>query len=199
MAKDYPQLAGKIVLTLAGRITRLKGHEAFITLIEELINDKPSIHGLIVGGAEAKKIAYLNELKQLIHAKGLEEHISLIGHRSDMREVFSQSDIVYSLSSQAETFGRTTLEALSIGTPVIGWNHGGVGGCAPQRASDRDCARGVHRHGGARVRAPVRRAHARDRVTPPGAAPLRTASVRYPAPSGRWSIDPQAPPQTRRR
>ncbi len=136
--KDYPQLAGKIVLTLAGRITRLKGHEAFITLIEELIKSKQSIHGLIVGGAEAKKTAYLNELKQLIHAKGLEEHISLIGHRSDMREVFSQSDIVYSLSSQAETFGRTTLEALSIGTPVIGWNHGGVGEilttCYPQGA-----------------------------------------------------------------
>jgi glycosyltransferase involved in cell wall biosynthesis len=136
--KDYPQLEGKIVLTLAGRITRLKGHEAFITLIEELINNKQPIHGLIVGGAEAKKIAYLNELKQLIHAKGLEEHISLIGHRSDMREVFSQSDIVYSLSSQAETFGRTTLEALSIGTPVIGWNHGGVGEilttCYPQGA-----------------------------------------------------------------
>jgi hypothetical protein len=36
-----------------------------------------------------------------------------------MKEVFSQSDIVYSLSSQAETFGRTTLEALYIGTPVL--------------------------------------------------------------------------------
>lgn len=31
-----------------------------------------------------------------------------------------------SLSTQAETFGRTALEALSVGTPVIGWNRGGV-------------------------------------------------------------------------
>ena len=31
-----------------------------------------------------------------------------------------------SLSNQAETFGRTALEALSVGTPVIGWNRGGV-------------------------------------------------------------------------
>ena len=34
--------------------------------------------------------------------------------------------MVLSLSNQAETFGRTALEALSVGTPVIGWNRGGV-------------------------------------------------------------------------
>jgi hypothetical protein len=30
--KDYPQLEGKIVLTLAGRITRWKGHEASLLI-----------------------------------------------------------------------------------------------------------------------------------------------------------------------
>jgi glycosyltransferase involved in cell wall biosynthesis len=35
---DYPQLQGKTVLTLAGRITRWKGQREFIDLIEELIN-----------------------------------------------------------------------------------------------------------------------------------------------------------------
>ena len=34
--------------------------------------------------------------------------------------------MVLSLSNQAETFGRTALEALSVGTPVVGWNRGGV-------------------------------------------------------------------------
>ena len=34
--------------------------------------------------------------------------------------------MVLSLSNQAETFGRTALEALSVGTPVIGWKRGGV-------------------------------------------------------------------------
>ena len=32
-----------------------------------------------------------------------------------------------SLSTQPESFGRTVLEALAIGTPVIGYDHGGVG------------------------------------------------------------------------
>jgi glycosyltransferase involved in cell wall biosynthesis len=133
---DYPQLQGKTVLTLAGRITRLKGHDAFINLIETLISQNHHVHGLIVGGAEAKKQAYLEEIKQLIASKGLSQHITLTGHRSDIKEVFSQSDIIYSLSSQAETFGRTVLEALYLGKSVIGWNHGGVGEilshCYPQ-------------------------------------------------------------------
>jgi glycosyltransferase involved in cell wall biosynthesis len=133
---DYPQLQGKTVLTLAGRITRLKGHDAFINLIETLISQNHHVHGLIVGGAEAKKQAYLEDIKQLIASKGLSQHITLTGHRSDIKEVFSQSDIIYSLSSQAETFGRTVLEALYLGKSVIGWNHGGVGEilshCYPQ-------------------------------------------------------------------
>ena len=31
------------------------------------------------------------------------------------------------LSNQAETFGRTVVEALSLGVPVVGYAHGGVG------------------------------------------------------------------------
>ena len=41
--------------------------------------------------------------------------------------MFSLSALVFSLSTQPESFGRTTLEALSIGIPVVGYDHGGVG------------------------------------------------------------------------
>jgi glycosyltransferase involved in cell wall biosynthesis len=34
---------------------------------------------------------------------------------------------VLSLSSQPESFGRTTLEALRLGVPTAGYDHGGVG------------------------------------------------------------------------
>jgi glycosyltransferase involved in cell wall biosynthesis len=39
----------------------------------------------------------------------------------------SISKIVFSLSSEPEAFGRTTIESLKIGVPVIGYDHGGVG------------------------------------------------------------------------
>lgn len=123
--QDFPELAGKTVLALPGRLTRLKGHATFIELIAALRED-PRIHGLVIGGAEPKKIAYAEELKAMVACAGLQERITFTGHRSDMREVLSQCDLAFSLSTQPETFGRTVLEALRLGCPVLGWDVGGV-------------------------------------------------------------------------
>ncbi len=123
---DFPELENKFLLCLPGRITRLKGHESLIELMQQLQTQYPQLHAVVVGGADAKKQAYLNELQSTIQSKGLTDKITFVGHRSDIREWLAFSDIVLSLSNQAETFGRTALEALSVGTPVIGWNRGGV-------------------------------------------------------------------------
>ena len=124
--KDFPELENKFLLCLPGRITRLKGHETLIGLVEKLQQQYPNLHAVVVGGADPKKAAYLKEMQDTIQGKGLTEKITFIGHRSDIREWLAFSDVVLSLSNQAETFGRTALEALSVGTPVIGWNRGGV-------------------------------------------------------------------------
>jgi glycosyltransferase involved in cell wall biosynthesis len=79
-----------------------------------------------VGEVDPRKAAYLEEVRQLIIALGLQDHVTLTGHRSDVREIYSISRIVLCLSSKPESFGRTVAEAISIGTPVVGYNHGGV-------------------------------------------------------------------------
>ena len=38
----------------------------------------------------------------------------------------SQCAAIYNLSTQPEPFGRTMIEALSLGRPVIAWNYGGA-------------------------------------------------------------------------
>jgi len=123
---QYPQLVGKKVLTLPGRITRLKGHEDFIDLVGRLKASGAAVHGLIVGGVEPRKQAYLRELQGKIQAAALGADISFTGQRDDMREIMAVSALVLSLSTQPESFGRTVLEALSLGVPVVGYNHGGV-------------------------------------------------------------------------
>jgi glycosyltransferase involved in cell wall biosynthesis len=125
--QEFPETNGKILITLPGRITRLKGHTDFIQIIQSLVSGNPRIHGVIAGGAHQKKQAYLNEIREKIDKAGLTSHITITGHRSDMRDVLAQSDIVLSLTTQPESFGRTTLEALCLSTPVIGYDHGGVG------------------------------------------------------------------------
>lgn len=123
---DYPQLENRFLICLPGRITRLKGHETLIELVQALHKKYPQLHAVVVGGADPKKAAYLDEIEKKIASLGLSNDITFVGHRSDIREWLALSDVVLSLSSQAETFGRTALEALSLGTPVIGWKRGGV-------------------------------------------------------------------------
>ncbi len=122
---QFPETRGKFLITLPGRITRLKGHDDFFQLIAAL--DNPRFHGVVAGGAEAKKQAYLTELEERARQLGIADRLTFTGHRSDLREVLAHSDVVLSLTQQPESFGRTTLEALSLGRPVLGYDHGGVG------------------------------------------------------------------------
>ncbi len=124
---ENPTLPGKFLLLLPGRITRLKGHEDFFKLIAALKQAGLPVHGLVAGDTHEKKRAYLDELKQSVAAKHIEEDISFLGHRSDIREVMAMSDLVLALSQQPESFGRTVLEAMALGKPVVGYDCGGVG------------------------------------------------------------------------
>lgn len=123
---EYQQLKGKKILLLPGRITRWKGQEDFIRLIAALRAGGTDAHGLIAGEVHKKKHAFLTELRQLTAKLGVEDNITFLGHRNDLQEVMAISDIVYSLSRDPEAFGRVTLEAVGIGRPVIGYDHGGV-------------------------------------------------------------------------
>lgn len=123
----YPQLQNRKVLTLPGRLTRLKGHHDFIDLIKRLRGSGLPVQGLIVGGEDPKRKAYARELRERIAREGLGDYLLLTGVRQDIREVFAVSDLVLSLSTKPESFGRTVVEALTMGVPVIGYDHGGVG------------------------------------------------------------------------
>lgn len=122
----YPQMQGNKMLTLPGRLTRLKGHIDFIDVLHALVKSEQNVHGVIVGGAHPKKKKYEIELKNRVNTLGLQSNVTFVGQRTDVKEILAMSSIVYSLSQTPESFGRTTLEALSVGTPVIGYSHGGV-------------------------------------------------------------------------
>lgn len=124
---EFPVLKNKRVLCLPGRLTRLKGHLSFLNLIRSLADEREDVHGIIVGGEDPKRQDYAKELCVKVKELGLENQITFTGARSDIKEIFAISDIVYSLSTQPESFGRTVLEALRLGRPVIGYDHGGVG------------------------------------------------------------------------
>jgi len=124
--REFPELDGKKWLCLPGRLSRYKGHADFIELVAKLLPDVPDIHGLVVGKAKPGS-RYRDELEGLAERYGVLDRITFTGARLDIRDWMAASEIVFSLCSDPpEAFGRIVPEALHLGVPVIGWDHGGV-------------------------------------------------------------------------
>ncbi len=124
--KEFPELQNKRWLLLPGRITRWKGHVDFMHLIAALKVDFPDIQGLSVGGGRVGS-RYQLELEALAEKTGIGERMTFTGNRLDIRDWMSASEVVFNLSNDPpEAFGRTVLEALCLGRPMIAWDHGGA-------------------------------------------------------------------------
>lgn len=138
---EFPQLRGKRWLLLPGRLTRWKGQEDFIDLMARLAQEYADIHGVILGGSEPNKAHYEEELKQRVRDRGIEDRVSFVGHRADIRYWYKQSTMVFNLSQRPEPFGRTVIEAAAIGTPLVGYDIGGpaesLRACFPQGLVDK--------------------------------------------------------------
>ena len=122
--KEFPQTLNKKIIMLPARITKWKGVDVFIDLIN-LINDE-SIHGIVVGPVSKSKQKFFKKLQSKVQKLNLETKITFCGSRSDIVNVYKFADIVYNLSKTPEPFGRTTIEAASVGTKIMGWDHGGT-------------------------------------------------------------------------
>ncbi len=125
-AQQFPSIQQRQIIMLPGRLTRLKGHKSFVRLLAGLIQSGLQVHGLIVGPMSASKQHYLDEISELALDLGIADFVDYAGNRKDMADLMARSDLVLNLSIKAEAFGRTVNEALSVGTPVVAWNRGGV-------------------------------------------------------------------------
>ncbi|WP_395648527.1 glycosyltransferase [Thermomonas sp.] len=128
IAQLYPQLAGNgPLLLLPGRGTRLKGHADAIALLTQLRASGLDARLWMPGAQQAGRAAYLRELEQLAQAAQVTDALAITAPTDAMREAYAACDLVLQLSRKPEALGRTVLEALAVGRPVVGWDHGGVG------------------------------------------------------------------------
>lgn len=124
--KEFPELENKRILLLPGRLSRYKGHATFIELLAVLVSEYDDIHAVILGQTRPGS-RYINELEGLAERQGVSDRLTFCGMRTDIRDWMAASCIVFNLCSDPpEAFGRTMPEALSMGVPVIAWNHGGI-------------------------------------------------------------------------
>jgi glycosyltransferase involved in cell wall biosynthesis len=127
MAQRFPETVGKKLISLPGRLSRWKGHREFIKLLARIRAKRDSVHGLIIGGGNPNS-SYGRELKELAEQENMTHCLSFTGETTQIRNWMAVSDLVLNLShNPPEALGRTVIEALSLGRPVLAWDHGGAG------------------------------------------------------------------------
>ncbi|PPU98022.1 glycosyl transferase [Xanthomonas populi] len=115
------------LLLLPGRGTRLKGHADGLQLLADVRAAGVPAWLWLPGAREPGREAYLQELETGAARLGVAGAVAFTEPTARIAEAYAASDLVLQLSRKPEAFGRTVVEALSVGRPVLGWAHGGVG------------------------------------------------------------------------
>ncbi|WP_395374580.1 glycosyltransferase [Marinicella sp. W31] len=118
---DYPQIQGKKIVLMPGRLTALKGAES---LIHWLSQADENVH--LVLTAQPNQSAYTQRISQLLDDGKLQNKVSWVGLSHPIQSLYALADVVVSVNKKPESFGRTVMEALCIGTPVVAYTLGGV-------------------------------------------------------------------------
>ena len=128
VAALHPALAGQgPLLLLPGRGTRLKGHVDALRLLAALRAQGSAACLWLPGAREAGREAYIAEMENEASRLGIAGSVAFTAPTTRIAEAYAACDLVLQLSRKPEAFGRTVIEALSVGRPVLGWAHGGVG------------------------------------------------------------------------
>ena len=126
--RRHPALAGVPVLLLPARGTRLKNHADAIEALARLREAHGIEAGLwLLGARDPEREAYVAELEALAERRGVAARVAITEPRSDIVDAYGMAAVVLQVSNKPESFGRTVVEALSVGVPVAGYAHGGVG------------------------------------------------------------------------
>jgi glycosyltransferase involved in cell wall biosynthesis len=139
----FPKPAGEIWFAAIGALTPLKGHDVFLRAAAKVHGVCPEARFLIAGSnryAPERTGGYEERLHQLVREQGLGSVVRFLGQRSDVGELLRHVDVLVQPNTGPEGFGRSVIEAMQAGVPVIasrGWSflelidHGSTGWLVP--------------------------------------------------------------------
>ena len=117
---------GDRVICYVGRLDRMKGLGTLCSAFAKILETHPQSQLLIAGKPLQDKVCYQTELEQLCIELGLDDRVRFLGHIDQAIEVFHLSDVSVVPSQWAEPFGRTIIESMMAGTPVVASQVGGI-------------------------------------------------------------------------
>lgn len=125
--RTHPEAGERYTLCVPCPITPLHGLEDLAPLMTTLLRSGIPAHAYIAGDSRRADPSYLERLHALFAQEQLDNHITWLGARPDLRDVLCVCQATLSLAHAPATCDRAILEALSLGCPVAGYDHGSVG------------------------------------------------------------------------
>ena len=120
-AADLSKAPGEVWFGIVGAITPLKGHDVFLEAAERVLSDIPNAVFVVAG-----KNSYLTEAgsgyEEQIQRRServLGDRVRFLGFRNDVPAVLSRLDVLVQPNRGPEGLGRSLLEAMACGVPVI--------------------------------------------------------------------------------
>lgn len=111
---------------MIGRVNAWKGQNDFLDAAEGLLKKYSNLYIFIVGSAFAGEEWRVDELKKKIADSQNKDRIIFSEFRTDTPEIHSFFDVLVLPSTNPDPLPTVVLEAMGCGTPVVGYNHGGV-------------------------------------------------------------------------
>ncbi len=140
------------LLGVVGQITPWKGQDDAIRICALLRRRHPGVHLLVMGGVEFDapgtsndNRAFATSLPELARSLGVADRVRLLGRREDVPALVAALDVLL-VPSWEEPLGRTVLEGMAMGRPVVATSRGGprelvehgrTGWLAPPRAPEQ--------------------------------------------------------------
>lgn len=115
-----------IKIGMIGRVNAWKGQNDFLDAAEGLLKKYSNLYIFIVGSAFAGEEWRVDELKKKIADSKNRDRIVFSEFRTDTPEIHSFFDVLVLPSTNPDPLPTVVLEAMGCGTPVVGYNHGGV-------------------------------------------------------------------------
>lgn len=110
------------ILGVPGTLRPMKGHPFFFEAVAPLVQRDPALTLAVTGRGNAD---YVQALKTRVRDLGLAGRTQFLGGIADMPAFYRACDVVC-VPSRAEPFGRTIIEAMAVGTPVVASAVGGI-------------------------------------------------------------------------
>lgn len=116
---------GVPVIGVVGNLRQWKGQDTIVRATALLRDRYPGIRCILAGGETPADASYVARMRSIAAESRIQENVLFVGFQRNAIDYMRLMDVVAHTSTSPEPFGIVTLEAMSLGKPLVSTTIGG--------------------------------------------------------------------------